>query len=119
MQVERQPSGAPIPRRPSKLEHQYLDWADIRCGQVTDAPCADPLATGDHAGDGPTLADGRQLCLVPLLSHAHVPHARDCDQSADAVGTSQPKVRRVNRTITDGSGRVVGGPGFEPGTVGL
>ena len=71
------------------------------------APIHSPLES--HVGYGPTLADARQHCLVPLLSHAHVPHGRDCDQSAEAVATSQSKVcdtsaealrRRVNRTST-------------------
>src|ERR1700733_8633335 len=87
------------------------------------APVHSPLER--HFGDGPTLADDRQDCLVPLLSHAHVPHGRDCDQSAEAVGTSQPKVcdtsaealqRRITRTCTHAK---VPAQGFEPWTLGL
>jgi hypothetical protein len=129
-QFEHQASGAPVPMRPPQLEHQRLDggrhlvWAGDRLVRpiakpfqasclisrqpaMHRAPVHSPLES--HVGDAPTLADDRQHCRVPLLSHAHVPHARDCDQSAEAVGTSQPKVcdtsaealqRRVNRTFT-------------------
>jgi hypothetical protein len=145
-QFEHQPSGAPLPMRPAQLEHQRLDpgrhlmWAAHRLvGPVGEtfqplhlvprqppvhrAPIHSPL--GGHLRDGSALADDPQDRLIPLFSHAHLPHERDCDQSADLAGTHQPKVcdtsaevlsRRVNRTSTL---RNVGAAGFEPATLGL
>src|SRR5258708_1661237 len=43
-------------------------------------------------GPGATGSDSRQHCLVPLLSHTHLPHARERDKSAEVVVTHQPKV---------------------------
>src|SRR5438067_7459913 len=40
----------------------------------------------------PTVANYRQDRLVPLLSHAHLPHARERDKSAEVAVTHQPKV---------------------------
>src|SRR5436309_1042250 len=69
----------------------------------TDAP------VGCHLPHRPTIGDDRQDCLVPLLRHAHLPHARERDKSAEVVVTNQPKVcnasaeglmRPVSRTCT-------------------
>src|SRR5207253_62139 len=58
---------------------------------------------------GATLADDTQHCLIPLFSHAQLPHGRDCDESTEPGETDQPKVwdasaeglsGRVNRTTT-------------------
>src|SRR5712691_11351174 len=40
----------------------------------------------------PTVANYRQDRLVPLLSHAHLPHARERDKSAEVGVTHQPTV---------------------------
>src|SRR5437588_10447166 len=62
-----------------------------------------------HFAYRPTVADYRQHRLVPLLSHAHLPHARERDKSAEVVVTHQPTVcdtsaegllRPVSRTST-------------------
>src|ERR1700680_3296432 len=45
-----------------------------------------------HLAHCPTFADYRQHRLVPLLSHAHLPHARERDKSAEVGVTHQPKV---------------------------
>src|SRR6266581_464794 len=39
----------------------------------------------------PTVANYRQDRLVSLLSHAHLPHARERDKSAEVAVTHQPK----------------------------
>src|SRR6266849_9171595 len=62
--------------------------------------------------DCPVSASGNfQDRLVPLLSHAHLPHARERDKSAEVAVTHQPKVcnpsaeglwGRVSRTCTTG-----------------
>ena len=88
-------------------------------------PVHAPLET--HFRDRAALAEDRQDCLIPLLSHAHVPHGRDCGQSAGAVGTRQPKVcdtsaerlqRRFTRTNTvkrwAGQDSNLGPWGYEP-----
>ena len=57
----------------------------------------------------PTVANYSQDRLVPLLSHAHLPHARERDKSAEVGVTHQPKVcnpsaegllRPISRTCT-------------------
>src|SRR5712692_4381379 len=45
-----------------------------------------------HLAHSPTFANYRQDRLVPLLSHAHLPHARERDKSAEVAVTHQPKV---------------------------
>src|SRR5450756_2645835 len=45
-----------------------------------------------HLTHCPTVANYRQDRLVPLLSHAHLPHAQERDKSAEVVVTHQPKV---------------------------
>src|SRR6266568_3524551 len=45
-----------------------------------------------HLVDRPTVPNYRQDRLVPLLSHAHLPHARERDKSAEVAVTHQPKV---------------------------
>src|SRR2546425_10802416 len=45
-----------------------------------------------HFAHRPTVANYRQNRLVPLLSHAHLPHARERDKSAEVAVTNQPKV---------------------------
>src|SRR5713101_9670308 len=45
-----------------------------------------------HLAHRPTVADYRQDRPVPLLSHAHLPHARERDKSAEVAVTHQPKV---------------------------
>src|SRR5216683_3329487 len=67
-----------------------------------------------HLAHRPTVADYRQDRPVPLLSHAHLPHARERDKSAEVAVTHQPKVcdpsaegllGHVSRTCTQsGSG---------------
>src|SRR5216683_7482807 len=63
-----------------------------------------------HIAHRPTVADYRQDRPVPLLSHAHLPHARERDKSAEVAVTHQPKVcdpsaegllGHVSRTCTD------------------
>src|SRR6266567_4088241 len=44
-----------------------------------------------HLAHGPTVANYCQDRLVPLLSHAHLPHARERDKSAEVGVTYQPK----------------------------
>src|SRR6266851_6201341 len=76
--------------------------------------------------DCPVSASGNfQDRLVPLLSHAHLPHARERDKSAEVAVTHQPKVcdpsaegllGHVSRTCTT---QVVPARGFEPRTLGL
>ena len=51
----------------------------------TDAPVA------CHLAHRPTVRNDRQDCFVPLLSHAHLPHARERDKSAEVAVTNQPK----------------------------
>src|SRR5713101_983719 len=78
-----------------------------------------------HLAHRPTVADYRQDRPVPLLSHAHLPHARERDKSAEVAVTHQPKVcdpsaegllGHVSRTCTT---QVVPARGFEPRTLGL
>src|SRR6266568_1010936 len=45
-----------------------------------------------HLAHCPTVANYRQDRLVPLLSHAHLPHARERDKSTEVGVTHQPKV---------------------------
>src|SRR5882724_633573 len=45
-----------------------------------------------HLTHRPTVADYRQDRFVSLLSHAHLPHARERDKSAEVGVTHQPKV---------------------------
>src|SRR5713226_5747237 len=45
-----------------------------------------------HLADRATIANYCQDRLVPLLSHAHLPHARERDKSAEVAVTYQPKV---------------------------
>src|SRR6202158_1926787 len=45
-----------------------------------------------HLGHRATVSDYCQDRLVPLLSHAHLPHARERDKSAEVGVTHQPKV---------------------------
>src|SRR2546429_5909593 len=47
---------------------------------------------GSHLAHCPTIANYCQDRLVPLLSHAHLPHARERDKSAEVAVTHQPKV---------------------------
>src|SRR5438046_7212844 len=47
---------------------------------------------GSHLAHCPTIANYRQDRLVPLLSHAHLPHARERDKSAEVAVTHQPNV---------------------------
>src|SRR6266852_1978856 len=67
-----------------------------------------------HLAHSPTFANYRQDRLVPLLSHAHLPHARERDKSAEVAVTHQPKVcnpsaeglwGRDSRTCTQQSAR--------------
>ena len=62
-----------------------------------------------HLAHRPTVANYCQDRLVPLLSHAHLPHARERDKSAEVGVTHQPKVcnpsaegllRPISRTCT-------------------
>jgi hypothetical protein len=57
----------------------------------------------------PTIGDNRANRVVPLLSHAHLPHGPERDKSAEVALTHQPKVcnpsaegllRPVSRTCT-------------------
>src|ERR1700737_2549546 len=50
-----------------------------------------PLA--GHLGDRTTITNHSQDRLVPLLSHAHLLHGRQCYQSAELGVTNQPKAR--------------------------
>src|SRR5437868_14989154 len=67
---------------------------------------------------GPALAAGSAWCayrdwhLSRSVSHAHLPHARDCDGSTEVAGAHQPKacdtstevlLGRVTRTCTQRS----------------
>src|SRR6202162_1299104 len=45
-----------------------------------------------HLAHRPTVTKYCQDRLVPLLSHAHLPHARERDKSAEVGVTHQPKV---------------------------
>src|SRR5712691_5887481 len=47
---------------------------------------------GSHLAHCPTVAYHRQDRLIPLLSHAHLPHAPERDKSAEVGVTHQPKV---------------------------
>src|SRR6266566_6958614 len=77
----------------------------------TDAP------VGCHLPHRPTIGDDRQDCLVPLLRHAQLPHARERDKSAEVVVTNQPKVCNAS---AEGLMRPVSrATGFEPATLGL
>src|ERR1700694_1091733 len=62
-----------------------------------------------HLAHCPTVANYCQDRLIPLLSHAHLPHARERDKSAEVGVTHQPKVcspsaegllRPISRTCT-------------------
>src|SRR5260370_41307020 len=66
-----------------------------------------PLA--GHLAYRPTVGEHSLDRFVPLLSHAHLPHARERDKSAEVAVTHQPKVcdtsadgllGRVSRTCT-------------------
>src|SRR5437660_11052132 len=46
---------------------------------------------GSHLAHCPTIANYCQDRLVPLLSHAHLPHPRERDKSAEVGVTHQPK----------------------------
>src|ERR1700736_239423 len=74
-------------------------------------PAPPPLA--GHFHHRPALPDHVQHRLIPLLSHAHVPHAGQhgprCDTSTEVAATHQPKVwdtsgegpmRHITRTRT-------------------
>src|SRR5438477_3226663 len=80
---------------------------------------------GSHLAHCPTIANYCQDRLVPLLSHAHLPHARERDKSAEVGVTHQPKacdasgeglLGPISRTCTP---HVVPARGFEPRTFGL
>jgi len=45
-----------------------------------------------HLAHRQTVVNYRYDHLVPLLSHAHLPHARESDKSAEVTATHQPKV---------------------------
>src|SRR5258706_3813724 len=75
-----------------------------------------------HLAHSPTVANYCQDRLVPLLSHAHLPHARERDKSAEVGVTHQPKVCNpsaegllgpISRTCTRA---LAGEEGFEPST---
>ena len=77
----------------------------LRWSSVISIACA----VACHLAHRPTVGDDRQNCLAPLLSHAHLPHARERDKSAEVAVTHQPKVcdtsadgllGRVSRTCT-------------------
>src|SRR5260370_33585256 len=67
-----------------------------------------PLA--GHLAYRPTVGEHPLDRFVPLLSHAHLPHARERDKSAEVAVTHHPKVcdtsadgllRRLSRTCTN------------------
>src|SRR5919108_4237109 len=67
-----------------------------------------PLA--GHIAHRPSVGEHSLDRFVPLLSHAHLPHARESDKSAEVAVTHQPKVcdtsadgllGRVSRTCTE------------------
>src|SRR5260370_32183628 len=71
-------------------------------------PPRDAPIPGERADRAP-IADYCQDRLVLLLSHAHLPHARERDKSAEVAVTHQPKVcnpsaeglwGRISRTCT-------------------
>src|SRR5438874_6578052 len=74
---------------------------------VHGSPRDTPLA--GHLTHRPTVGEHSLDCLISLLSHAHLPHARERDKSAEVAVTHQPKVcdtsadgllGRVSRTCT-------------------
>src|ERR1700724_776283 len=90
-----------------------------------DRPPAHPPLAG-HFHHRPALPDHVQHRLIPLLSHAHVPHAGQhgprCDTSTEVAATHQPKVwdtsgegpmRHITRTRT---GLKMPSAGLEPAT---
>src|SRR5438093_10214052 len=79
-----------------------------------------PLA--GHLAHRPPVGEHSLNRFVLLLSHAHLPHARERDKSPEVAVTHQPKVcdtsadgvlGRVSRTCT---GMMVPRAGFEPAT---
>ena len=58
----------------------------VRQRLPTNAPVA------RHLGHRPTITNYCQDRFVPLLRHAHLPHARERDKSAELGVTHQPKV---------------------------
>jgi hypothetical protein len=48
-----------------------------------------------HLGHRPTFRDYHQDRFVPLLSHAHLPHPRECQASAGTPVRHQPQPRQA------------------------
>jgi hypothetical protein len=78
-----------------------------------------------HLGHRPTFRNYRQNRLVPLLRHAHLPHARECHPSAGTPVRHQPKHWQASSgTLLSCFSRIstsdeVQAQGFEPWTIGL
>src|SRR5207247_9430226 len=86
-----------------------LQGPQPRSALANDASSSTDASVACHLAHRPTVGDDRQDCLVPLLSHAHLLHARERDKSAEVAVTHQPKVcnasaegllRPVSRTCT-------------------
>jgi hypothetical protein len=88
------------------------------CTFIPRQPSVQRLATHApvprHLGHHPTISNHCQDRLVSLLSHAHFPHARERDKSAEVGVTHQPKVcnpsaegllRPISRTCTHDGAR--------------
>jgi len=113
------------PDRPVRPVRQTLQTLSLIPSQprMQRLPAHPPLPS--HLSDRPTLADHRENRLIPLLGHAHLPHAKgvstisrsSCQGSAEDVSTisrcpnvrHQPKVHKMR----------VGQAGLEPATEGL
>jgi len=81
-------------RRPMRKIRQALQSVRFvaRQPRVHRLPADTPVAR--YLGNRPPFRNHRHDRLVPLLSHAHLPHARECQASAGTPVRHQPKPRQ-------------------------
>ena len=77
--------------RPVRPVRQPLQPARLIPGQPGMHALPGNTPPASHLSHRAALADHRQDSLIPLLSHAQLPHARECQGSAEAAVKDQPK----------------------------
>ena len=111
-QLEGDPPRPPRPVHPPQLQHLRLDPRIhlMRAAGRPVRPACQPLQAtrlipgqprmhrlpghtppARYRTDRAALADHRQDSLIPLLRHAHLPHERECQGSAEATASYQPE----------------------------
>ena len=116
-QLERQPSRAPVRLCPPHFQDFHLEGSGhlvgtvrrpvgavreplqpmplvLRQPRVQGLPTHTPL--GCHLLHRSPVSDDRQNRPVPLLSHAQLPHARECQESPEVGVKHQPKNRQAS-----------------------